>query len=186
LTIENNYPLSIISMTIFITGGERSGKSRYAQNRALTLSENPVYVATARHWGGDFEDRIRSHQQERGSEWTKYEEEKQVSTLPLQHKVVVIDCVTLWLTNYFTDFKSDVQQSLAAFKKEIDVLHTMNATFLIVSNEIGMGIHAATEVGRKFVELQGWANQYVAALSEEVIFMISGIPLQVKSALKNR
>jgi adenosylcobinamide kinase/adenosylcobinamide-phosphate guanylyltransferase len=62
----------------------------------------------------------------------------------------------------------------------------MNATFLIVSNEIGMGIHAATEVGRKFVELQGWANQYVAALSEEVIFMISGIPLQVKSALKNR
>jgi adenosylcobinamide kinase/adenosylcobinamide-phosphate guanylyltransferase len=170
-------------MIIFITGGERSGKSRYAQNRALSLSTHPVYVATARHWDSDFEDRIRRHQQERGSEWTNYEEEKQVSTLPLQNKVVVVDCVTLWLTNFFSDCKSDIHQSLTAFKKEIDALQTLDTTFLIVSNEIGMGVHAATEVGRKFVELQGWANQYVAALSEEVIFMISGIPLQVKPSL---
>ena len=98
----------------------------------------------------------------------------------MQHKVVVVDCVTLWLTNFFSDFKSDVHQSLAAFKKEIDVLQLIDATFLIVSNEIGMGLHATTEVGRKFVELQGWANQYVASLAEEVIFMVSGIPLQVK------
>ncbi|QHT71068.1 bifunctional adenosylcobinamide kinase/adenosylcobinamide-phosphate guanylyltransferase [Rhodocytophaga rosea] len=171
-------------MIIFITGGERSGKSRYAQNRALSLSANPVYVATARHWGGDFEDRIRRHQQERGSEWTNYEEEKLVSALPLQQKVVVVDCVTLWLTNFFSDYKSDVQESLTAFKREIDALQKIDATFLIVSNEIGMGLHATTEVGRKFVELQGWANQHVASLAEEVIFMVSGIPLHVKPSLE--
>lgn len=169
-------------MIIFITGGERSGKSSYAQNRALSLSASPVYVATARHWGGDFEDRIYRHQQERGREWTSYEEEKHVSRLPLQNKVVVVDCVTLWLTNFFSDSKSDVGFSLDAFKKEIDALLTLDATLLVVSNEIGMGLHATTDVGRKFVELQGWANQYVASLAEEVIFMVSGIALQVKPA----
>jgi adenosylcobinamide kinase/adenosylcobinamide-phosphate guanylyltransferase len=170
-------------MIIFITGGERSGKSRFAQQTALSLSATPVYVATARHWGGDFEDRIRRHQAERGEEWTNYEEEKQVSRLPLSGKVVVIDCVTLWLTNFFSEFKSDVASALTAFKQEMDRLTNLNATLLMVSNEIGMGLHAATETGRKFVELQGWANQYVAAMSEKVIFMVSGIPLQVKPAL---
>ncbi len=140
-------------MIIFITGGERSGKSRYAQEKALSLSSQPVYVATARHWGGGFEDRIKRHQLERGKEWTNYEEEKYVSRLPLEGKVVVIDCVTLWLTNFFSDSKSDVALSLAVFKKEIDVLKNVDATFLMVSNEIGMGLHASTEVGRKFVEL---------------------------------
>ncbi len=170
-------------MIIFITGGERSGKSRYAQQKALSLSTNPVYVATARHWDGDFEDRIKRHQQERGSEWTNYEEEKQVSRLPLAGKVAVIDCVTLWLTNFFSDYKSDVASSLAAFKQEMDSLKTIDATVLIVSNEIGMGLHASSETGRKFVELQGWANQYVAAMAEQVVFMVSGISLQVKPSV---
>lgn len=177
-------------MIIFITGGERSGKSRYAQQLALSLSSNPVYVATAKHWGGDFEERIQRHQLERGSEWTNYETEKYVSQLPLHNRVVVVDCVTLWLANFFSDNKSDVNQSLHDFRKEIDALAKMAATelirrtepsaLIIVSNEIGMGVHATTEVGRKFVELQGWANQYVAALAEKVVLMVSGIPLQVK------
>ena len=167
-------------MIIFITGGERSGKSRYALQKALSLSRNPVYVATAKHWGGDFEDRIIRHQQERGKECTNYEEEKQVSRLPLQQQVAVIDCVTLWLTNFFSEYKSNVEMSLEAFKKEIDELNTFDATLLIISNEIGMGLHANTDIGRKFVELQGWANQYVANLAEQVIFMVSGIPLQIK------
>jgi adenosylcobinamide kinase / adenosylcobinamide-phosphate guanylyltransferase len=104
----------------------------------------------------------------------------------MNQEVVVVDCVTLWLTNYFSDFKSDVQQSLAAFKQEIDALQKIDATFLIISNEIGMGVHGTTEAARKFVELQGWANQHVASLAEEVILMVSGIPLQVKPAPVNR
>src|ERR1044072_9938435 len=97
---------------IFITGGARSGKSRYAQQLALQLSNNPVYLATARHWDDDFEKRIQRHQSERDERWTSIEEEKNISGLPLTGKVVVMDCVTLWLTNFFTDTKYDIDASL--------------------------------------------------------------------------
>ncbi len=165
---------------ILITGGARSGKSSYAQSRALPLSNHPVYVATAKNWGGDFEGRIKRHQQNRDERWTNYEEQLYVARLPLENKVVIIDCVTLWLTNFFIDTRNDIDASLVLFKEQIDTLHKMPGTFIIISNEIGMGVHAETEIGRKFTDLQGWANQYVAAKANEVIFMISGLPLKVK------
>ena len=84
-------------MIVFITGGARSGKSSYAQNLALSLSPNPVYVATAKNWGGDFDDRIKRHQSDRGKEWTSIEVEKEVS-------------------------KADIDKSFVDFKKEIDAL----------------------------------------------------------------
>ena len=152
-------------MIYYVTGGARSGKSNYAMKVAKDLSENPVYVATARHWGDDFEDRIRRHRAERDEQWTSIEEQKAVSSLELENRVAVIDCVTLWLTNFFVDFKQDVDKSLEAFKYEIDKLKAKNTTFIIISNEIGMGIHAETETGRKFTDLQGWANQYLAKKS---------------------
>jgi adenosylcobinamide kinase/adenosylcobinamide-phosphate guanylyltransferase len=167
-------------MIIFITGGARSGKSSYAQKRAKELSECPAYVATARHWDGDFEKRIKRHQQDRGSEWKSYEVEKYISKLSFTEKTVMIDCVTLWLTNFFVDHDQDIDKSLAEFKQEINHVETANATFIIVSNEIGMGVHAETETGRKFVDLHGWANQYVAERADEVFLMVSGIPLKVK------
>jgi adenosylcobinamide kinase/adenosylcobinamide-phosphate guanylyltransferase len=167
-------------MIIFITGGARSGKSKYSQEMALSLSSKPVYVATAKHWGGDFEDRIQRHQNDRSGAWTNFETEKEVSALPLQNRVVVIDCVTLWLTNFFVEYKNDIDKSLAAFKNEIDSLYAIDATLLIVSNELGMGLHAETEVGRKFTDLQGWSNQYAAAKAAKVVLMVSGIPITIK------
>ncbi|HEX9513769.1 MAG TPA: bifunctional adenosylcobinamide kinase/adenosylcobinamide-phosphate guanylyltransferase [Puia sp.] len=166
---------------IFITGGARSGKSRYAQELALQLSANPVYVATARNWDGDFQDRIRRHRQERDDRWSSIEEEKQISRLDLRGKVAVIDCVTLWITNFFIDLKNDIDAVLDACKKEIDELYRQDAVLLIISNEIGMGVHAETEIGRKFTDLQGWMNQYIAAKADKVILMVSGIPLTIKS-----
>ena len=165
---------------IFITGGARSGKSRYAQQLALQLSNHPVYVATARHWDDDFEKRIQRHQAERDERWTSIEEEKNISGLSLSGKVVVMDCVTLWLTNFFTDTKYDIEASLELCKAEIDKLDTTNNTFIIISNEIGMGTHAETEIGRKFTDLQGWMNQYIAQKANEVIFMVSGLPMAIK------
>ncbi|HMH21359.1 MAG TPA: bifunctional adenosylcobinamide kinase/adenosylcobinamide-phosphate guanylyltransferase [Puia sp.] len=166
----------------FITGGARSGKSRYAQALALRLSAGPVYVATARKWDGDFGERIRRHQQERDERWVSIEEEKYISHLPLQGKVVVIDCVTLWLTNFFIDTKNDLEACLEACKKEMDELSKLDAILIIISNEIGMGVHAETEVGRKFTDLQGWMNQYIAAMAKKVILMVSGIPVNIKDA----
>jgi adenosylcobinamide kinase / adenosylcobinamide-phosphate guanylyltransferase len=165
----------------FITGGARSGKSRYAQELALQLSPAPVYLATARHWDGDFQERIRRHQQERDERWTSIEEEKFISRVDLHGKVVVIDCVTLWITNFFIDTKNDIDASLDACKKEIDELCRKDASLIVISNEIGMGVHAETEIGRKFTDLQGWMNQYIAAKAGKVILMVSGIPVIIKN-----
>lgn len=167
-------------MMILITGGARSGKSRFAQQTALKLSKNPVYVATAKIWDADFQKRVERHQSERGPEWTAYEAEKDLWKLPLQDQVVVIDCVTLWLTNYFVLFKQDIDLCLKAFREEINLLKEKQATYLIVTNEIGMGLHPDSEIGRKFADLQGWANQFIAAEAEEVVLMVAGIPLYVK------
>jgi adenosylcobinamide kinase/adenosylcobinamide-phosphate guanylyltransferase len=171
-------------MIYFITGGERSGKSSYAQKLALQLSNHPVYLATARKWDGDFEKRIARHQAERDDRWTNVEEEKHVSQVAIENKVVVMDCVTLWLTNLFIDSKSNVEESLHFARTELAKAFQQDRTWIIISNEIGMGVHATTETGRKFVELQGWINQHIAERADEVVFMVSGIPMTIKSKPK--
>lgn len=168
-------------MIIYVTGGVRSGKSRFAMDFALQKSANPVYVATSRIWDEDFARRVKRHQDERGPEWTSLESERDIHLLPLAGRVAVIDCVTLWLTNLFVAFKYDIEKALAAFKAEVDALSAVDATLIIISNEIGMGVHAETEAGRKFTDLQGWANQYVAAKAQEAIMMVSGLPLILKT-----
>lgn len=164
----------------FITGGARSGKSRYAQQLALDRTGNPIYVATARIWDDEFRQRVGRHQQDRDDRWTLLEEEKWLSRLPLAGRVAVIDCVTLWITNFFADLRYDIDACLAACEQEITALLQQDAGLLVISNEIGMGLHADTESGRKFTDLQGWVNQSLAAKADEVIFMVSGIPLRVK------
>ncbi|MBF4506942.1 bifunctional adenosylcobinamide kinase/adenosylcobinamide-phosphate guanylyltransferase [Flavobacterium sp. JLP] len=168
-------------MFYLITGGERSGKSSYAQNLALQLSDSPIYLATARKWDQDFQNRIDRHQSERDERWTNIEKEKYLSEIDFSGKVVLIDCVTLWLTNFFIDTKNDVNLSLEEAKKEfLLIANQENATFIIVTNEIGMGVHAETHIGRKFVELQGWMNQFLASNADEVVLMVSGIPVKIK------
>ena len=168
-------------MIYLITGGERSGKSSYAQNLALQLSNSPLYIATARKWDADFQNRIDRHQQERDERWTNIEEEKHLSKIDFSGKVALIDCVTLWLTNFFVDHKNDVDLSLEEAKKEfLLIANQENATLIIVTNEIGMGVHAETHIGRKFTELQGWMNQFLASNADEVVLMVSGIPVKIK------
>jgi adenosylcobinamide kinase/adenosylcobinamide-phosphate guanylyltransferase len=168
-------------MIYFITGGERSGKSSYAENLAKGLSENPMYVATARKWDDDFQKRIDRHQKDRDERWINIEKEKFLSEIDFSGKVAVIDCVTLWLTNFFVDTKNDVQLRLEQAKAEFDAIVLQeNSTIIIISNELGMGVHAETLIGRKFTELQGWMNQYLAKRADTVLLMISGIPLTIK------
>lgn len=164
---------------ILVTGGQRSGKSRYAQELALSLSPNPVYVATSRIWDEDFRQRVLRHQSDRGSMWTNIEEEKHLGSLSLANRVVVIDCVTLWATNFFFDNNSNIDQSLEELKKEFEQLTQQSATFIFITNEIGMGGHAENEVQRKFTDMQGWLNQHIASKANEVVLMISGIALKV-------
>lgn len=165
-----------------ITGGERSGKSRYAQEVALKLTPRPVYLATARRWDRDFENRIYRHQQERDNRWTTIEEEIFISKVSAE-KVVVLDCITLWLSNIFADRNGQVDKSIEFAKEELTKAWEKDHTWIIITNEIGMGVHAATETGRKFVELQGWVNQSIAEKADNVFLMVSGIPVQIKPSL---
>ena len=98
----------------------------------------------------------------------------------MAEKVVLVDCVTLWCTNFFFDLNADVQVALDALQKEFDLLIRQNAIFIFVTNEIGMGGVSPNEIQRKFTDVQGWMNQYIAARADKVICMISGIPLQIK------
>jgi len=192
-----NYELKKI---ILITGGQRSGKSSKAEELALSLSPNPVYMATAHIWDEEFRERVRRHQERRGPQWTNIEEEIHLSRHDLTGRVVVIDCVTLWLTNFIAPADNvqcstpkgsrakcenevamfNVQSILAKAKKEFDKFTQPEATYIFVTNEIGSGGVSDNALQRRFTDLQGWMNQYIAQKADEVILMVSGIPLKIK------
>ena len=163
-----------------ITGGQRSGKSEEAERRALSLSDTPVYMATAKVWDDEFRERVRRHQERRGPQWTNIEEEIALSRHDVTGRVVLIDCVTLWLTNIFFQNGEDTDRALEAAKAEFDRFTAQDATFIFVTNEIGLGGVSDNAMQRHFCDLQGWMNQYVAQKADEVILMVSGIPMQVK------
>lgn len=167
---------------ILITGGARSGKSSYAEQLALSLSPNPVYLATSRIWDEEFRQRVLRHQANRGPEWTNLEEEKELSRHRVEGRVVLIDCVTLWCTNYFFDLDADTDKALIAAKQEFDRFTAQDATFIFVTNEIGMGGTSESSIQRKFTDMQGWMNQYIAAQADKVVMTVSGIPVTIKES----
>lgn len=166
---------------ILITGGQRSGKSRYAQELALQLTKHPVYLATSRIWDEEYRQRILRHQADRGPQWTNIEEEKSLSRHLLPGRTIVIDCITLWGTNFFFDNDSDVDRSLSEMKQEFDQFTEQEATFIFVTNEIGLGGVSENLVQRRFSDLQGWINQYIAGKADQVVFMVSGIGMEIKN-----
>lgn len=166
-----------------VTGGERSGKSGFAQNMALSETPHPVYLATSRIWDEEFRLRVLRHQADRGPEWTNIEEEKELSKHNVEGRVVIIDCVTLWLTNFFFDNEKEksIDEILEMAKQEFTRFTSQNAHFIFVTNEIGMGGVPIDPVQRKFTDLQGWMNQFIASNADEVFLMVSGIPMEVKN-----
>ena len=171
---------------ILITGGQRSGKSQTAERMALQLSDNPVYLATAHIWDEEFKRRVEMHQRRRGPQWTNIEEEKELSRHNVEGRVVVVDCITLWCTNFFfAREKAEWEQptvdlALEALKSEFDRFTNQDATFIFVTNEIGSGGVSESAIQRRFTDLEGWMNQYVASKADEVIFMVSGREVKIK------
>ena len=169
-------------MMHLITGGERLGKSRYAQQLAKRVGDHPTYLATAVRASDDeaFAQRIVRHQQDRDTRWTTVEEPWHLRRALPEQGAVVIDYVTLWLNNGLAQHQSNPEATLAAAQREIDQLGSVANALFIVTNELGMGLHASTSVGRDFVELQGWVNQYIAQCAKRVTFMVARLPMTVK------
>lgn len=169
---------------IYVSGGQRSGKSRFAQEQAEAISAHPIYLATARVLDDEFRERVRRHKEDRGEHWHSIEIEKSISLFRAPDKikdpVIVLDCVTLWLTNLLLDHESDSEKTLSEAKDEWDRFKSKEGTCFVISNEIGMGLVSEHELGRKFTDLQGFLNQYIAAAADEAYFLVSGNPLRIK------
>lgn len=166
---------------IMITGGQRSGKSRMAEQLALSLSATPVYVATARVWDDEFRHRVELHKQRRGPEWTTYETPLDVASIPLDHNAIVLfDCVTLWATNWFFECGEDSDKALDKMKGQLEKICDKCHTIIFVTNEIGLGGVAENAMQRRFTDLQGYINQHIASIASEVHMAISGIDVRIK------
>lgn len=164
-----------------ITGGQRSGKSLFAEKMALSLSRTPVYLATAQVMDDDFRRRVELHRQRRGPQWLTVEETLAVDERGLKcGDVVVFDCLTLWATNWFFKCGEDVDRAYREMTRRLDNLFASGATLLMVTNEIGLGGISENPLQRRFTDLQGLVNQYVASRADEVHMLVSGIDLRIK------
>lgn len=165
---------------ILVTGGQRSGKSVFAETLALSLSSTPVYVATAQVLDDEFRHRVEVHQQRRGQQWTNIEEPLNLSRLDVDGRTTLIDCVTLWATNIFFAHDNDIDTAARIMKEEFDRFTSQNATFIFVTTETGLGGTSENPMQRRFNDLQGEINQYIASKADEVHLIISGIDVKIK------
>ncbi len=183
LSLQFNLLFTISHLHIMIhliTGGQKSGKSEYAESLILQLSKNPIYLATSRIWDDKHREKIRIHQQRRGDQWTNIEEEKQISKHDFKNRYVLLDCITLWLTNFFFDNGNNDNLTLEQCKAELNQLFSQQCNLIIVTNELGMGGYPANEVSARFNDLQGKINQYIAQKADKVTLVVSGIPVEIK------
>lgn len=173
-----------VNPAILIGGGARSGKSSFAQKMAEELPGQRAYIATAQARDREMEQRIAKHQADRGAAWhTTIEEPLELTTCLQQagadFDIILVDCITLWLSNLMGRDDSD-QQIFAAIDALSDSLILLPATIILVSNEVGLGLVPEHPSGRRFRDLAGFANQKLAQACQEVYFTIWGLPQKLK------
>jgi adenosylcobinamide kinase/adenosylcobinamide-phosphate guanylyltransferase len=174
---------------VLVTGGARSGKSSFALQKASSIQGSKAFIATARPEDPEMVDRIERHQKERGPQWKTYECPlnllKTLIEALQQHEVVVVDCLTLWISNLLFELKNPER-----VKEEVDKLietlvemkYSLNLTrkVFFVTNEVGMGIVPENAVARQFRDLAGLCNQAFSSVADKVYLVISSIPIKIK------
>ncbi len=166
---------------VFVIGGAKSGKSSFALAKAGELPGMKAYIATAEPLDAEMKERIRLHQEERGSDWRTFEEPVKISRVLKEigggFSGAVIDCLTLWVTNLLLRTE-DPEEEIDAF---LSALGDGNLPPLfIVSNEVGMGIVPDNALSRRFRDLAGRLNQKMANRADTVYLVTAGIPLRIK------
>jgi adenosylcobinamide kinase/adenosylcobinamide-phosphate guanylyltransferase len=168
-----------------LIGGARSGKSRHALELARGYKPARVYLATARAGDKEMKERILNHQKERGSDFRTIEEQYELKKvfrgLPGESRVVVVDCLTLWVTNLLITERSE-EKIKKTIEELLEMKERVKAPVIWVSNEVGQGIVPNDPLSRRYQDLLGWTNQRFAGVSNRVTQMVAGIPVRIKSA----
>jgi adenosylcobinamide kinase / adenosylcobinamide-phosphate guanylyltransferase len=174
---------SMSKKSYFITGGARSGKSAFAEKLASELAGKRAYLATAQALDPEMAARIEKHRKDRDSTWDTYEEPLAVAELLKKlsgrYDVVLLDCLTLWLSNVMAHTDGDSVVSLRSDELVASICD-FNGVCIIVSNEVGLGIVPDNALARRFRDLAGILNQRVAQEADEVYFTAAGIPMKIK------
>jgi adenosylcobinamide kinase/adenosylcobinamide-phosphate guanylyltransferase len=167
---------------ILISGGARSGKSRYAEQRAREMGRRRIYVATAEAKDEEMTQRIAEHQKRRGSLWRTIEEPLGLTEALLRQRgntdCALVDCLTLWISNLLIRY--DEKYATQKVHELMEKLAELDFNLIFVTNEVGSGIVPDNALARKFRDLAGWTNQTVAQAADEVILMVAGLPIIVK------
>lgn len=170
---------------VLILGGARSGKSSFAMGLAEKGKGKKIYLATAEALDDEMRERIEKHKKERPPSWKTVEEPehipKALRELRTECNVVVLDCITLWLSNLLHSGYDEkkVWEKIKEFQSVVKENDTM---LLAVSNEVGLGIVPDNPLARRFRDLAGKVNQKLAEAADEVYFLVSGIPQKIKSS----
>jgi adenosylcobinamide kinase/adenosylcobinamide-phosphate guanylyltransferase len=167
----------------FITGGARSGKSTFAEKRAHDVAGKRAYIATAQALDTEMAARIKKHKKDRGGIWDTFEEPLAVAELLKKlndkYDVVLLDCLTLWLSNVMARSKKD-EVVMSRCDALVEAITIFDGVGIIVSNEVGLGIVPNNQLARRFRDLGGILNQKVAQAADEVYFTVAGIPVRLK------
>lgn len=168
------------SKIIMVTGGQRSGKSEFAERLALEASERPLYVATARVLDDEMKSRVEAHRLRRSEKWDSVDADTDVASVLPDGRVILVDCVTMWITNLFFDHEENIDTVAEIVSRQIDDISNKNSTVIFVTNEISLGGVSPDPMTRKFTDLHGKVNRLIAETAEDVYFVISGIPVKIK------
>ncbi len=174
---------------IFVTGGTRSGKSNFAQNFARSKKGRTVFIATAEALDDEMGQRIASHRQARPSGWDTVEEPRHLGQAVKKcagtYDILLIDCLTLWISNLLTNHSLSEAEIALEVKSLIQSCKTEGSTVIIVSNEVGMGIVPVDRLTRLYRDIVGRANQEIASEADEVYLVVSGISMKIKGNIQN-
>ena len=170
---------------ILITGGARSGKSRYAEQRVGEMGGRRLYVATAEAKDEEMAQRIAEHRQRRGNQWRTIEEPLELTQALLAERgktdCALVDCLTLWISNLL--IRRDDKYASEKVEELIEKLPELDFHLVFVTNEVGWGIVPDNPLVRKFRDLAGWTNQRVVQAANEVILMVAGMPMIAKKGV---
>lgn len=185
-----------MSNIILVTGGARSGKSNFAESLCIKQNNRTAYIATSIAFDDEMKNRVKKHQESRPKEWSTYEIYKDIYSIIEElgdnYDTVIMDCVTLMVNNLMFTYGIEVDEANSEelnkmedyirdqITKLLEAVEKTNLYFVIVSNEIGMGIVPENKLSRVYGDFVGRANQLIAKYSDEVYFVVSGIPMKVK------